>query len=326
SLVPTHQLRSVLSDWKTWTPMPKAAPSSKLAKKKQPQKQPMPKTVAYRRLPNVWELSKNALYALWAQRWTIILILVVYGLVNLVVAQGFSSGLSVSSAKTQLSSLFHGHLANLGGSLSIYALMLGSLGSSNSGGSFGYSIIFAVIASLAIIWVIRNSSNNAKSGIRDSFYKGMYPLIPFLAILLLIGVELLPMIAGISIYVTAINNLVAITALEKLLFVAVMVILAVPTIYWLSSSIIALYIVTLPDMTPIKALRSAKDLVRKRRMLILPRLLFLPLALLVISALIMLPFISWVAAAAPWIFLLLSLIMLAITNSYLYNLYRELLL
>lgn len=309
--------------------MPKvAAAKPKRPTPKKPKSKAVIKSTAPKRLPNVWELSRSALVVLWRQRWTIIGIVLIYGAINLAVAQGFSSGLSVSTAKSQLNSLFHGHFSSVGSNLTIYALMLASLGgvSSNSGG-FGYSLFLGVLASLAIIWTIRNSSNKVGLvSLRDAYYRGMYPLIPFLAILFLIGLELLPMVAGISIYVTAINNAIAITAVEKLGFILLMLLLSSLTLFWLSSSIFALYISTLPDMTPLKALRSAKDLVKKRRYLVLPRLLFLPVALLTISAVIMLPFISWVAPAAPWILLLLSLLLLAITHSYLYNLYRELLL
>ncbi len=308
--------------------MPKAAvTTAKRSSAKKSVKSSMPKTIPYRRIPNVIELSKGALVVLWRQRWTIILILISYGIVNFAIAQGFSSGLSVTSAKTQLDSLFHGHLSGLSGNLSVYALMLGSFGgSSTGGGGFGYSMLLAIIASLAIIWVLRNSSNNVGASVKDAFYKGVYPLIPFVAILLIIGLELLPMILGISIYVTAINDVIAVTALEKLLFTVIAIAMSLPTIYWLSSSIIALYIVTLPDMTPFKALRSARDLVRKRRFLILPRLAFLPIALFILSALIVLPFIAWAAPAAPWVFFFASLLMLSLTHSYLYNLYRELLI
>ncbi len=259
-------------------------------------------------------------------------VLVVYGLVNLLVAQGLSSGLSVSSAKSQLSSLFHINTSNFGGNLSVYGLMLASFGSSgSSSGSFGYSLILAVVASLAIIWTLRNASNNKKGSkdrfmLKEAYYRGMYPLIPFLIILLLIGIELLPMLAGISLYISAVNNSIAIIAIEKLGFMVILLLLSALSLFLISSSIFALYISTLPDMTPIKALRSAKDLVKYRRFTVLLRILYLPLALLIISALVMLPLIAWAPAAAAWVFLGLSLVMLALTHAYLYNLYRELLI
>ena len=168
-------------------------------------------------------------------------------------------------------------------------------------------------------------SNNVPVKVRYAYYKGIYPLIPFLAILLLIGIELLPLVAGISLYVFALNYTIAVTALEKLLFIVIMVGLSALSLYLISSSIFALFIVTLPEMTPVKALRSARDLVRKRRWPILLRLLYLPVALLIVSALIILPFIIFVSVIAQWVFLILSLVLLAVAVSYLYNLYREML-
>ena len=61
----------------------------------------------------------------------------------------------------------------------------------------------------------------------------------------------------------------------------------------------ALYIVTLPDMTPMKALRSARELVRYRRWTVLRKVLFLPLMLLVVAAIIMVPIIILADAAGP---------------------------
>ena len=297
------------------------------SKKKSVPKASVIKSKAIKRLPNAWQLGKVAITVLWRQRFAMFGIIMIYGIINLVVAQGFSSGLSVSAAQSQLSNLFHGHTSNLSGNLTIYALMLTSIGggSSNSN-SLGYTLILAVIASLAIIWAIRNSSNSVKSvSIGDAYYRGMYALIPFLIILLLIGIELLPMVAGISVYATAVNNAIAVTSIEKLGFLILMLGLSALTLYWLSSSIFALYIVTLPEMTPLKALRSAKQLVKKRRYVILPKILFLPFALVITSAIIMLPFIGWLAPAAPWVLMILSMLALAVVHSYFYNFYRELL-
>lgn len=307
--------------------MPKTAATKKAAPKPKQTSRPVIQTKSYAKLPSVWRLSVDSLKILWRRRWLFGGIVLFYGIVNLVVAQGFSSGLNVSTTKAQLTSLFQGHFSQLDSGLTIYALMLASLGgsSSNSGGGFGYSLLFAVIASLALIWSIRNVSNSVPVKIRDAYYRGIYPLIPFLAILLLIGIELLPLVAGISLYVLAINNTIAVTALEKLLFIVIMVGLSALSLFLISSSVFALFIVTLPEMTPVKALRSARDLVRKRRWPILFRLLYLPVALLIVSAIIMLPFIIFASVIAQWVFLALSLILLAIAVSYLYNLYREML-
>jgi hypothetical protein len=308
--------------------MPRTAKKTKKATTSNQKKtaENLPKVlVRSSKLPSVWKLTQTSLTLLWNDRWLFLWIILTYGIVNLAIAQGFSSGLNITSAKNQLSGLFHGHASELSSGVTIYALMLASLGGSSSGGGFGYSLIFTILASLAIIWALRNGINKVKVSLRDAYYRGTYPLIPFLGIILVIALELIPTVIGITLYTTAVNNNIAVTGLEKLGFLVIMLALILLSLYLLSGSIFALYIVTLPDMTPFKALRSARDLVKKRRLAVLLRVLYLPVALLVVSIVITLPFIILASAIAPWVFLILSLIMLAVLHSYLYSLYRELL-
>jgi len=93
----------------------------------------------------------------------------------------------------------------------------------------------------------------------------------------------------------------------------------------ISASIFALYIVALPEMTPIKALRSASALVKNRRWSVMRKLLWIPLVFSVLAAVIMLPIIVVAAPLAPWVYFVLSILALLALHSYLYTLYRELL-
>ncbi len=93
----------------------------------------------------------------------------------------------------------------------------------------------------------------------------------------------------------------------------------------ISSSIFALYIVTLPDMTPLKALRSARELVKGRRWAVILRLLSLPVILLIVAAIIMVPIIIVLTPVAQWVFFLLTMFTLVAVHAYMYTLYRELL-
>jgi hypothetical protein len=59
-------------------------------------------------------------------------------------------------------------------------ILLGSGGSSQSGvGSLSAFFLF-VIGSLAFIWAIRHLAAGKIFKIRDAYYKGMYPLVPFI--------------------------------------------------------------------------------------------------------------------------------------------------
>jgi len=182
-----------------------------------------------------------------------------------------------------------------------------------------------IIVSLATIWALRQVYNNNAIRVRDSFYKGVYPLVPFILVLLVIGLQLLPLLIGGTLYSIVISSGIAVGLLQELLWALLFLGFALISLYLLSSSLFALYIVTLPEMTPFKALRSARDLVRHRRWLVLRKILFLPLILLILAAVILVPLLVIVTPIASWIFLLLSLASLVVVHSYGYALYRELL-
>jgi len=179
--------------------------------------------------------------------------------------------------------------------------------------------------SLVIIWALRQVLAGHAIRARDAFYKGTYPLIQFILVLLVIGLQLVPMLLGSWLYGAIINNGIAYTSFEKLIWLIVLILSVLISLYLISSSIFALYIVTLPDMTPLKALRSAKKLVKNRRWLALRKVLFLPLAILLLGAVVMIPLILILTAMAEWIFFALSLVTLLVAHSYMYSLYRELL-
>ena len=152
----------------------------------------------------------------------------------------------------------------------------------------------------------------------------MYPLIPFVLVLMVIGLQLVPLLVGSALYSAVINNGIAVMAIEKIIWAIGCFLLALLSLYMICSSIFALYIVTLPDMTPFKALRSARQLVLHRRWTVLRKVLFLPVALLIIAALIMVPLVILLTPLAQWIFFALTMFGIAIVHSYMYNLYREL--
>src|SRR5690606_28518012 len=117
-------------------------------------------------------------------------------------------------------------------------------------------MLLLLIASLAIIWALRKTHGDVKVRARDAFYQGMYPLIPFILVLLVIGLQLLPLLLGSSLYSLVTTNGIAVHAIEQTAWLLLFGGLSLLSLYMLSSSLFALYIVTLPNMTPMKALRS----------------------------------------------------------------------
>jgi hypothetical protein len=277
------------------------------------------------RLPSAWRLTKTTAQLIWEHKKLFAGITVVYGLLNLLFVQGITGGNDISGLKHTLDQAFSGHLASLASGVSVFTILVGSAGNTSNGTAGAYQIFLGLIASLAIIWALRQVLAGAKLRIRDSYYKGVYPLVPFVLVMTVVGLQLLPLLIGSSLYSLVINNGIAVYFAEKFMWALLYGLLALLTFYMLSSSLFALYIVTLPDMTPLKALRSARELVRYRRWTVLRKVLWLPIALLLVAALIMLPIIIWLTPLAQWVFFALTMSGLLAVHAYMYTLYRELL-
>lgn len=277
------------------------------------------------KLPNVWRLSRAAAGLLWDHKGLFAGIIGIYGLLNLLLVQGIAGGTDVQGIKALLQQSLHGQLAGLSIGVTIFANLLTSSGNANSTTSGSYQFFLVLICSLAVIWALRQVLAGSRLRVRDAYYRGMFPLVPFVLVLSVIGLQLLPLLIGSSLYTLVITNGIAVYAAEKFVWALLYVSLALLSLYMVSSSVFALYIVTLPDMTPLKALRSARELVRYRRWTVLRKIFFLPILLLAVAAVIMIPVILLLTPLAQWIFFMLTMAAVAAVHSYMYVLYRELL-
>jgi hypothetical protein len=277
------------------------------------------------KLPNIYRLTRATTQILWTHKKTLAGITLVYGLLNLVLVQGIAGNSDLGNIKHTLDQIFTGHLASLASGLSVFALLVSSAGNSSSPTAGAYQFFLGLIGSLAMIWALRQLLSGKKLRFRDAYYRGMYPLVPFVLVLVVIALQLIPLLVGSTLYSIVITNGIAVAAGEKLAWAVLFALLALLSFYLVSSSLFALYIVTLPGMTPMRALRSARELVHKRRWTVLRKVISLPVILLIVAAVIMVPIIVWLTPLAQWTFFILTMAALLAAHTYMYTLYRELL-
>ncbi|HEY1835875.1 MAG TPA: hypothetical protein VGG13_03580 [Candidatus Saccharimonadales bacterium] len=277
----------------------------------------------YTKLPAAYKLLGRACKLL-GQHWKLFGgVLLVYALLNVLLV-GVAGAGSLQQSKNTLEQAAHGGLSNLSVGFTLFSSLIGSDSSSNANGG-AYQTMLLLLISVAFIWALRQVYAGHVVRIRDAFYSGVYPVVPFILILLVIGLQLLPIAIGGVLYGTMVGGGITVGVFEQIVALAIFLALAAWSLYMLCASILALYIVTLPDMAPMKALKSARQLVRFRRWIVLRKLLFLPLALIVIVAVIVIPFALFVAPLATLSFFVLSVLAVGVLHSYLYALYRELL-
>jgi hypothetical protein len=249
----------------------------------------------------------------------------VYGVLNIVLVWGFSAGAELVEYKTLISGFFDGGSGLVLSTLSSFVYLVTTTGGGTSPTAGLYQSLVLILTTLGLVWALRQTFAGNRPRVRDAFYSGMYPLVPFLLVLIVLGLQLLPMSFGATIYSIVVSNGVAVTIAEKLVFVVLFLGLSLWSLYMVTASMFALYMVTLPEMTPLVALRSANQLVYKRRMLIWRKLILLPVVVLVAAALVELPLILLFTPAAVWVFFVFNMAVVTYAHSYVYGLYRELL-
>ncbi len=262
-------------------------------------------------LGQVWSL-------LWRHKKLFAGIVLIYAVASLILVQGNNS-IDIQSLKNNLSSTFKEQGSEVATSLSIVGYLL-----SSSAGS-AYQIVLLIIVSLACIWALRQVTADHKVRARDAYYRGMSPLVPFVLVLAVAVVQLIPLALGATAYNIITTYGVVSGPVEITIWIAAAIFLTVWSVYMVLPTLISLYLVTLPDMTPRQALRSARRLARFRRWDIIRKLLLLIVVLLLILSLLMVPIIMFVASLAGWIFFVLSLFLILFIHAYIYSLYRELL-
>jgi hypothetical protein len=246
----------------------------------------------------------------------------IYGIIYIVLVQALSAPLSAVSIKDTFLSAFENQLT---ASFNTFSYILSNNTTNSSNATSGiYQVVLILLFSLVFIYVFRKAFKKQNTTVKESMYQSMYPLIPYLVVLFIILLELIPMDIGLVLYslVTSggiINNIV-----EQIIFSILLVGFVGFSLYLLSNSIVSLYIVTLKDMTPLNSLRSAKQLVMGRRFSVILTILLLPVILLLVAGVVLIPLIMLIPALASWTYFILLIIALPIIHSYLYSLYREL--
>lgn len=202
-------------------------------------------------------------------------------------------------------------------------ILLGQTGSSIDEAGAVYNVVLAIIYSLSLIWTIRRLEAGKSFQIRDAFYKGMAPLIPFIIILLIISIQLLPFAIGSAIYSVVVATNVAVGP-ERFVFASLWFATGLLSAYLLTTSIPSLYVVTLPDMRPLQALRATKRIIEHRRWFVFRRIFGLLAVLVAIFAAVLL---GVVYVAPRYAFLVIdffAIMSLPVIHIYLYKLYRAL--
>jgi len=137
-----------------------------------------------------------------------------------------------------------------------------------------YMVITLIFAWLATVWLLREILLGRKPKLRDGLYNSGAPVLSLMCVVVVLVVQLIPI--GLIVLVYAALSSIGLVSggFGSMLFWLIAIVIATMVLYWITSTIIALVVVTLPGVYPFHALKLSGDLVVGRRLRIMLRLLW----------------------------------------------------
>ena len=234
------------------------------------------------------------------------------------------------------SNIFDGNVGQLG-QAAILFISIGTSGLSAAPTEAQqiYIVLVGLLIWLTTVWLLRNLLAGHKVKLRDGLYSAGSPIIATLLVSVVLVVQLIPAALAVIGYSAASSTGLLASGVAAMLFWFAAILLVVVSMYWITSTFFALIIVTLPGMYPLRALKTAGDMVIGRRLRILLRILWMFAAVILSSAVILIPTILitagltnlWPAIGAvpivPTVLMLVSVCAFIWSTSYIYLLYRK---
>lgn len=152
---------------------------------------------------------------------------------------------------------------------------------------------------LTIVWYLRHRLAGANVKVRDAIYNAGAPFLSTSVLAVILLIQAVPGLAAITVYFTVTATGVVNGGIEAMMFAIAALLLVMLSLYWMTSTLLAMVIVTLPGTYPMKALSLAGDVVIGRRASILLRSLWMIFVLLLVWLFVLVPAIL-IGDALPW--------------------------
>lgn len=194
-----------------------------------------------------------------------------------------------------------------------------------------YVSLASVVMNLALIWTIIKLGDGDKAvTLRGAYYDGTASIVRFLLVSFILVAELIPLTLGLFLYnVGVIGAAPGTTNFEKGVVALIVVLMALPSLFWFNRSVLALVAAPEGALRPMAAVRKSWASVKGHSWQVLRRLLFLIVAgalLIAIPAAVLVVLYDRTTNRGFLALLQVfaSLFILPFIDIYLYKLYREL--
>lgn len=292
----------------------------------------------YRRtlaMPGYWKFTLEVSRMLWRHKKLFGLLALLY-MVLYVLLVGIVSQDTYQQLSSTVGDISSGNLGTFAQGAALYVTVLTSgMSGALDASKQTYAGLLGLLLWLTVVWLLRAVIAGKAPKLRDGLYNAGSPIVATLLVAIIMVLQALPVGLASVAYGAATASGMLDGGVEAMLFWMVFALLVALSLYWMTSTFIALVIITLPGMYPAKALRAAGDLVLGRRLRILWRILWLFLVLLISWTVVVLPVIlfdAWIKSVwslvrniplVPVTLLVMTSVSLVFAAAYVYLLYRR---
>lgn len=261
----------------------------------------------YRRDLNIsgyWSLTGESWRLIWRHKKTFLALIAILSLLTVVL----SNVMSQDTYQQLRDTLYKAEEGGIGGIYTTIGLFSGVVvsyfsGSGTAGGNVQQAagIFLGLLAWLSSVWLARAILAGEKPKMRDGLYNSGAPIIPMIIIVGVLLLQLIP--AAVAIIVYSALDASGVLSQTPILMASggAAILIVTMSVYWATSTIFAMIIVTLPGMYPFRALRLAGDIVTGRRVRVLLRLAWAVVLAALLWMIVLIPVILLDSALKGWI-------------------------
>ncbi len=182
-------------------------------------------------------------------------------------------------------------------------------------------ILLFLVASLAFVWTLRKIKQLKRVKISEAYYNGTAQIVALFLLCLWYLAYLIPIAIGTAIISIASysSSLVESIVIFGLFGMLTWLTLWLYSIYWP-----AFYIITLPNMRPMKALHSAKKITKANRLNISIQVVGYIMLVVIVGIIVLLPIALILPPVTPYIFLVYVFVLFGYSHTFMFAIYRSL--
>lgn len=290
------------------------------------------KKIGGQRVASVRALLTDSWLFLWQEKKLFAGLGLIYAVAAIIIVGGISQ-FDLLGLKEATQEAFAGEPSSAGTTVALFiATISGTVAASRSELQQFLAVLLGFLLWLAVVWTARMRLANKAMRLRDALYSCAAPLVPSFLLLLVLLAQLLPATVGAFLFAIAQSTGFLQSGVESMAFAIAAFLLCILSLYWLSSTFLAMIIVTLPNMYPFRALATASELVIGQRWALALRLVVLGVVVFVGWVIVLglaLVVDGWLKfdwlPLVPIVAQLLSALTLVYGSIYVYKIYRSLL-